>query len=1005
MEDARQCTTFKIGFIGGGALSGQIKILKNALFGVQRSTCQLLRIALVVLVLSGVTGTFANGQVPTDWVPVDNDCNFQLQVHLQHPSCQNSLNGSIIFSTNATTNLDFSWINLPIDGPEATGLDAGTYSVIVSNPECADTLEFTLSYNNPILANPLNRTICGPEMVDFLQNVSGGSNQYNIHIATVFGTAINCNTCPTSNIQVNENSLYQVTIRDAEGDCFVQRSVSVEVLPALIPEATQIDDSCNGNGVINVNAVGGSGNYQFSLDGDNYQNSGLFDGLQGDSTYLVTVRDTAGCRRQTTITLEQTYTIPELGFQVSQPVCYQAEDGLIEGFSVEPLNDFQFALLHNEDGTFLTDVPVFDGLGAGNYTFFAVNDQNCYIPLSDFSLVDPLPIVFASAAQDPPCPGGSGEVSLTASGGNGDFLYSINGIDFVDADTFTDLSAGIYTAYAMDIGGCVDSMLFLLEEPEGPSVEFVITPSCPYGETGIVIVEAGKLVDPIYYALDTLNFQIGNEFYNLAAGPDTIYIQDSEGCIFTYPIYIPLALPPNLSLELTDITCPGGNDGRLNIALLNGMPLEQFQFSLDGIDYSEDPPFEQLTADIYTLYVKDTVPCVHEFYFLLDDPPAWTMSPEISPVICFGAQNGSVNLVVGGATPPYRYALDDANFQDTSFFDQLSAGQYTALLLDSNNCAYAQNIAVDEPAALFPELTVINETCNNQNGAIVCSPSGGMAPYLITWSTGDTSHYIEGLNSGDYKVSMTDAAGCTTDAPAIVADQDGPSLLGDINNVNCHGWMNGEIDLSVFGGTSPYFYSWSNGTHTEDLSDLPAGTYVVTVTDVHLCSSTKSFEIFEPEEIALSFQSGQGSEGWYINLIVEGGQAPYFYEWSNGEMTEDLFNLSGGTYQVTVTDSRDCQEMLEVFIESTAIKEPEWSSGMRLFPNPVKEALQLELMVTSQVGLIATIVSIQGQTLSENIRLQSGVNTLPVEHLPVGMYLLRIGDGEAVIFRKFVRVE
>ncbi len=941
-------------------------------------------------------------QIPTDGIVVENDCNFPLTVQLANPSCQNASDGGITLIGGTNVSLNFNWLNLPIDGPVADGLDAGTYIVQVSNPECTDTLSFTLVYENPIIAGPLNQTICGPEPVNFLQNVSGGSNTYTLEITTVFGTPINCNNCSTTNIPVSVNSAYNVRVRDATGECYVDRTVTVNVLPELVPEVTQTDDSCSGNGTILVETNGGSGNYQYSLDGEDYQNTNVFENLEGGQ-YSIIVQDTAGCRQQVSVVIEQTYSIPELAFEVNAPVCYQSMNGSVEGFAISPVSDFQFTLIANEDGVYLSDQPVFDGLGAGGYVLFAVNEANCQIPLLEFGLENPDPILFTLSTEDPPCPGGTGEVELSAAGGNGDFEFSLNGVDFVVDTLFPNLPAGLYTAYTMDGGGCVDSSLFLLEGPEGPPVDFIITPSCPGGETGIVIVEAGKLVDPIYYSLDTLDFGIENEFYDLASGPDTIFIQDSEGCIFTYPIYIPLALPPNLSLDVTPVTCPEGEDGILTISMVNGSPLEDLQFSLNGTDFDDEPTFVELSADIYTLYVQDSVPCVHQYYFLVNDPPAWEVEQEVEPVLCFGESNGRINLAVSGATPPYRYALNGVNFQDSSFFAGLFAGDHTVLVLDSNNCTFAQNFEIDQPAELIPELTIINETCNNQNGAIVCAPSGGTMPYTIAWSTGDSTHYIDHLDSGNYQVSVTDAHGCTVDEPANVDNQDGPSLLGDIENVNCHGWTNGAIDLSVFGGTEPYYYSWSNGTHTEDQMDLPAGSYIVTVTDVYLCSSTKSFEIFEPAPIELSSQSGQGAEGWYINLIVEGGQSPYYYEWSNGESTEDLFDLSGGTYFVTVTDSRDCQEVLEVFIDATSAEETAWAESIKVFPNPVQDQLYLELPAMAPAGMSVSIYNAQGQRVMAEQVLSKGRNLLSMAHLPKGVYFLRVSADNRSIMRRAVQ--
>lgn len=126
------------------------------------------------------------------------------------------------------------------------------------------------------------------------------------------------------------------------------------------------------------------------------------------------------------------------------------------------------------------------------------------------------------------------------------------------------------------------------------------------------------------------------------------------------------------------------------------------------------------------------------------------------------------------------------------------------------------------------------------------------------------------------------------------------------------GLSDGNLDVTVMGGTAPVTYAWSNGATTEDLANISAGTYRVTITDGSGCQIAETYLIENVNHLILTavkthVSTPGGSDGT-INLTVTGGTGPYSFSWNNGAATEDLSGLPAGNYCVLVTDANGCPE-------------------------------------------------------------------------------------------------
>ncbi|MEL6134422.1 MAG: SprB repeat-containing protein, partial [Bacteroidota bacterium] len=200
------------------------------------------------------------------------------------------------------------------------------------------------------------------------------------------------------------------------------------------------------------------------------------------------------------------------------------------------------------------------------------------------------------------------------------------------------------------------------------------------------------------------------------------------------------------------------------------------------------------------------------------------------------------------------------------------------------------------------------------------------------WTNGSgqniaTTQDLTNIGVGTYQIVVTDANGCTSLRNAALSQ---PLSAVDqqviVQDVNCFLGSDGAIDVTAFGGTPPYSYSWNAGVFTSpDISNLTAGTYDLVLTDANGCISTSSTLVNQPDAIQATFAPTQvscfnGSNG-SIDLTVTGGTTPYNYLWTNSLLTlgntEDLTGIPADQYFVTITDANGCSETL-----NTTITEP-----------------------------------------------------------------------------------
>lgn len=962
-------------------------------------------LALALLIQAKLTAQTTDNQ---------NDCGFGLAPQVVEPTCPNSNDGSILINIlSPVTNLLYNWekngqpLNIPIVSNIAQDLSPGLYRVIVRGITCADTLRFKLG-PEPLIANVLDTAICGIRgAVNLLGSVRGGNGDFKVVSArSIYGNPLNCDNCPTAAVNVDRTSLFSVVLQDRKG-CETSREVFVQVYDSLITQReVVVDETCTENGSITMRTSGGSGEYRYMLNNDNLiREQPTFKGLRGNTDYRIMVVDqrARGCRTVDTVRVGYDPQFTPVTVAKEDVSCYGDRNGVI---NIQPSADGNITgySLNSLDAT-TQEEPVFQNLRPGEYRVFVKEGPDCYMAYPA-TIEEPDPLTFDTVnVTDPNCPGDpGGSAQFRASGGNGGYQYSLDGRNFQENNFFANLTAGNYKVVVKDQEECLESEVFTVSDPEAPPVGANVTASCPGDSSGaIVIVEGGKLLYGDYlFSLDSINWQQQNFFEGLAPGQYTIFIWYPDGCIYKVTAIVPEVNAPGVFFRIQNESCPESADGSIVVEITNGNT-DAYLYSIDNQTYTTKNSFKNLGAGTYGLYLRDSLDCVYEYQFEIGEPSAPAITIQKQDISCTGGNDGQIRIQTQGGTTPFTYAVNNANFKVDNTFTGLRAATHTALVRDANGCIHAEEFVLNEPAAIEVNFTIEHETCNNQNGVLVGFPSGGASPYRYLWSTGDTTAVNTQLPAGAYTLTVTDKNNCKQSFQAHVENIPGPLVFGDITEVPCYGSATGAIELNVVGGNEPLSYNWSNGLRSPGIYNLKAGEYTVTVTDSNKCIHSKTFNLYEPAPIELSSETGESGGGWFINLIVEGGVAPYRYTWSNGKTTEDVFNLAPDTYTVTVTDRENCSQSLTITVGTTHTTDPEWASYINIFPNPTHGKLTIVIDSPNLAESSITVFNVIGQIVLPKQKFSEKRMELDLSRLPAAVYLLQIEREKAIFYRKIVK--
>ena len=723
---------------------------------------------------------------------------------------------------------------------------------------------------------------------------------------------------------------YTVTATDANG-CSATASATVAEPTALTVVATGTNASCNGvcDGTTSSVAAGGTAPYTYVWDGGagtNATASGLCAG-----TYTITVIDTEGCAGTYSYTVTEPIALTGSITAQTNVLCNGDANGSVTVAGADGTPGYLYSL--NGGGT-TQPSGTFNGLSAGALTVTVVDDNGCTedVPVT---ITEPDALDGSITAQTNVFCNGDANGSVTVAGADGapGYLYSLNGGATTQAfGTFSGLSAGALTVTVVDANGCIFPVPVTITEPDAldGSITAQTNVFCNGDANGSVSVEGdvGTGTPPYLYSTDGgVTTQMSGTFSGLSAGGLTVTIVDANGCIFDVPVIItePDALGGTITAQ-TNVLCNGGVNGSVTVAGADGTP--GYLYSSDGGATTQaSGTFNGLSAGALTVTVVDGKGCTEDVPVTITEPDALggTITAQTN-VLCNGDANGSVTVAGADGAPGYLYSLDGgATTQASGTFNGLTVGSYAVTVVDANGCISNVPVTITEPTQITGSITAqTNASCAGVcDGEIEIAATGGTAPLEYSWTSGSNSNIESNLCAGIYTCTVTDANGCETSEPITVTEPNAIVLVTDFVLSNC-GQSDGEVSVSVSGGTGAYTYLWddSGNSTTTVVTGLSAGTYAVTVTDANGCTQETSSTITDGVAGTVSTIVDTDISCFGIcdggaTATIVGGTAPFTYLWNNGETSANAYALCAGTASVDVTDANGCVAATTINISET----------------------------------------------------------------------------------------
>lgn len=656
--------------------------------------------------------------------------------------------------------------------------------------------------------------------------------------------------------------------------------------------------------------------------------------------YTVTITDFNGCQKVDSFELKLDTLKSNL--QIDQnATCADVKNGRI---TVTGTGGTPFATgqpyeywLNNNNGVRFTPPFTISNLGAGRHTVFIKDAVGCTTRRDTVIIGVDRVLQMSAVIKDLTCHGSEdGEVYLTASPTTTDYTFipftGFPDLGTIKTDTFSagGLKAGNYGYRISDSSGCRDTLFFTIREPDTLVINpAVVQPDCS-GPGSITLGPSGG-TGAYDYVWSPAAGNV-NSLTNLNGGTYSVTVSDANNCSATQSFTLNTGGTLNISVVSNNISCPGVNDGRATVQVLFPGQIQMFEVFWRNSAGTELPvkttTISNLAPGTYSVEVVAADGCKSEKKnFVIADAGPISFTASVSNAKCQG-EVGSIVINITGGQTGFAFAWKDNTglvLPDTDNRIDAIAGQYMVTVSNPSGCSKDSMFTITEPASItFPTPTTRNPTCFGRTDG-QAAIMGGNPNLTFIWSNGASGIFALNYPSGPAWVYARDNNACKSDTifftigqyPILSINEDETQVINPV----CFGDNNGSVTIEARGGTGTgYKYRWQDGTQGPTLTNIPAGPYVVTITDSNNCEQKDTFYLTQPDKLeayldktrTVELDCNNLDKGKIAFLTTGGNPGVKAISWQSGVISDNgiAVGLSAGTYCATVSDNFGCKDTI-----------------------------------------------------------------------------------------------